>query len=108
MLCVSGPPDGETGKFDVGVFISFSQDIGFEGENADGYSPKSCWGVSLTENEGGAKRMSAERSQHTWEFISGFNTLVGGLAVSLTGLAVCGTLSAGPLLELPNVLCLCG
>lgn len=43
MLCVSGPPlDGETGKFDAGVFISFSQDRGFEGENADGYSPKSC------------------------------------------------------------------
>lgn len=40
-LCASGPLDGETGKFDVGVFISFSQDRGFEGENADGYSPKS-------------------------------------------------------------------
>lgn len=32
-----GPPgDGETGKLEAGVFISFNQDNGFEGENADG------------------------------------------------------------------------
>lgn len=43
MVCVSrAPGDGETGKLDVGVFISFNHDSGFEGENADGYSPNSC------------------------------------------------------------------